>query len=151
MSRNSCFGNNRGFTLVELIISMVVVSIALGGVLMVMNYTVRHSADPMLQHQALAIAESYLEEVLLQSFNDPDGGIEPNRGLFDDVGDYNGLTNVGARDQAGNAILGLEAYTVVVNVVGNSTINGITGMRVTVTVTDPAGNDLSLSGFKTDY
>jgi MSHA pilin protein MshD len=151
MSRNVCFGNNRGFTLVELIISMVVVSIALGGVLMVMNYTVRHSADPMLQHQALAIAESYLEEVLLQSFNDPDGPGGETRAFFDDVGDYNGLTNVGARDQAGNAILGLEAYTVVVNVVGNSTINGITGMRVTVTVTDPAGNDLSLSGFKTDY
>jgi MSHA pilin protein MshD len=150
MSRNSCFGNNRGFTLVELIISMVVVSIALGGVLMVMNYTVRHSADPMLQHQALAIAESYLEEVLLQSFNDPDGGIEPNRGLFDDVGDYNGLNNDGAHDQAGNAILGLEAYRVRV-IVDNLAINGITGRRVTVTVTDPAGNDLSLSGFKANY
>jgi hypothetical protein len=30
-------------------------------------------------------------------------------------------------------------------------INGIAGMRVTVTVTDPAGNNLSLSGFKANY
>jgi MSHA pilin protein MshD len=150
MSRVACIGNNRGFTLVELIISMVVVSIALGGVLMVMNYTVQHSADPMLQRQALAIAESYLEEVLLQSFNDPDGGIEPNRSLFDDVGDYNGLNNDGAHDQAGNAILGLEAYRVRV-IVDNLAINGIAGRRVTVTVTDPAGNNLSLRGFKADY
>jgi len=150
MSLITCNGNSRGFTLVELIISMVVVSIALGGVLMVMNYTVRHSADPMLQHQALAIAESYLEEVLLQSFNDPDGPGGETRAFFDDVGDYNGLIDVGARDQAGNAILGLGSYTVAVTV-GNLAVNGIAGRRVTVTVTDPAGNNLSLSGFKTNY
>ena len=91
-------GNDRGFTLVELIISMVVVSIALGGVLMVMNYTIWHSADPMLQHQAVAIAESYLEEVLLHAYSDPDGsGGESLRNLFDDVDDYDGLADTGCQ------------------------------------------------------
>jgi MSHA pilin protein MshD len=151
MSRNACFGNNRGFTLVELIISMVVVSIALGGVLMVMNYTVQRSADPMLQHQALAVAESYLEEILLRPYNDapPDG--ETDRNLFDDVDDYDGLEDEGAYDQNGDAIIpGLESYDVSV-AVADWTPNGIAGKRVTVTVTDPAGNNLSLSGFKADY
>jgi MSHA pilin protein MshD len=120
---------------------------------MVMNYTVQHSADPMLQRQALAIAESYLEEVLLQSFNDPDGGIEPNRSLFDDVGDYNGLNDIGARDQAGNAILGLGFYTVSMTVTPTA-FNGIPladCRRVTVTVSHPSGISLSLSGHSTNY
>jgi MSHA pilin protein MshD len=154
MSRNACFGNNRGFTLVELIISMVVVSIALGGVLMVMNYTVQRSADPMLQHQALAIAESYLEEVLLHSYHDPDDDPdadgETDRDLFDDVDDYNGLNNEGAHDQNGAAIDGLGNYTVSVGVAGE-TLEDVDGLLVTVTVTDPAGNNLSLRGFKADY
>ena len=142
--------NDRGFTLVELIISMVVVSIALGGVLMVMNYTVRHSADPMLQHQAVAVAESYLEEVLLHAFSDPDGTTGEPRNQADDVDDYNGLTDAGARDQNGNAIAGLENYTVSVDVSG-ADLNGVTGKRVTVRVTHPAGVDLALNGFKADY
>jgi MSHA pilin protein MshD len=143
--------NNRGFTLVELIISMVVVSIALGGVLMVMNYTVRHSADPMLQRQAVAIAETYMEEVLLHAYSDPDGTSgEALRRLFDDVDDYDGLTDAGARDQNGNAITGLEAYTVTVDITGSS-LNGVACKKVTVRVSHPADIDLSLSGYRTNY
>jgi MSHA pilin protein MshD len=149
----TCFGNNRGFTLVELIISMVVVSIALGGVLMVMNYTVLHSADPMLQHQAVAIAESYLEEILLKPFADPDTSDgETQRSLLDDVDDYNNWNDNGARDQDGTAIVGLENYTVLVTV-ANVELNGIAAancQRVTVTVSHPTGINLSLSGFKTN-
>ena len=80
------YGCRRGFTLVELVIAMVVISIALSGVLMVMNYTTAHSADPMIQHQAVAIAEAYLEEILLKPYADPDGvDGEGSRALFDDV------------------------------------------------------------------
>lgn len=143
--------NDQGFTLVELIISMVVVSIALGGVLMLMNYTVLHSADPMIQHQAVAIAESYLEEVLLHAYNDPDGiGGESLRNFFDDVDDYDGLADTGARDQTGNAISGLEAYTVAVDVVG-AMLGGVACKKVTVRVSHPSDIDLTLSGFRTDY
>jgi len=78
-----------GVTLIELIISMVIISIALTGILTVMNLTVSHSADPVIQHQAVAIAESYLEEILLQSYADPDAADgEASRSLFDDVDDY---------------------------------------------------------------
>jgi MSHA pilin protein MshD len=144
----------RGFTLVELVIAMVVVSVALGGVLMVMNYTVQHSADPMLRHQAVAIAESYLEEVLLKPFADPDGTDgESVRSLLDDVDDYDGWSDSGARDQNGTAITGLESYTVSV-VVANVAWNGIGSAdckRVTVTVNHPAIGNLSLVGYRTDY
>jgi MSHA pilin protein MshD len=66
--------DQRGFTLVELIIFIVVVSAALAGVLTVLNQSTASSADPQLRRQAQAIAESLLEEVQLMPFTfcDPD-------------------------------------------------------------------------------
>ncbi len=57
-----------GVTLIELIIFIVIVSVAVVGILSVMNITTRASADPMIRKQALAIAESLLEEIQLQPF-----------------------------------------------------------------------------------
>jgi MSHA pilin protein MshD len=151
MNRMVGGAHSRGFTLVELVISLVVISIALSGVLMVMNYTVQHSADPMLQHQAVAIAEAYLEEVLLRSYNDPDGtNVGETRSTFDDVMDYNGLPDDVVRDQQGTAIAALASYSVSV-AVDDANLNGVGARRVTVTVSHPTGINLSLSGFKTDY
>lgn len=67
----------QGLTLIELVMFIVIVGVALAGVLTVLNHTVRHSADPMIRKQALAIAEALLEEVMLQPFTwcDPD---DPN-------------------------------------------------------------------------
>ncbi|MEY4599618.1 MAG: hypothetical protein RLZZ445_2415 [Pseudomonadota bacterium] len=53
---------------------IVIVGIGLAGILGVINLTTRASADPLIQKQALAIAEAYLEEVLAMPFTycDPD-------------------------------------------------------------------------------
>jgi MSHA pilin protein MshD len=66
-----------GFSLIELIMFIVIVSIAVAGVLGVLNMATRASSDPLIQKQALAIAEALLEEVQLQPFTycDPD---DPN-------------------------------------------------------------------------
>ena len=56
----------RGFTLIELIIFIVVVAAGLAGILSVMNTVVKSSADPMIRKQTIAIAESLLEEILLK-------------------------------------------------------------------------------------
>lgn len=63
-----------GISLIELIMFIVIVSVGLAGILSVMNVTTRASADPMLRKQAIAIAESLLEEIELQPFTfcDPD-------------------------------------------------------------------------------
>jgi MSHA pilin protein MshD len=63
-----CTNNQRGISLVELIMFIVIVSVALAGILLVMNVTAKSSADPLVHKQALAIAESLLEEVELQPF-----------------------------------------------------------------------------------
>ncbi len=64
----------RGVSLIELIVYIVVVSVALAGILLVMNLVTRSSADPLVHKQALAIAGSLLEEVELMPFTycDPD-------------------------------------------------------------------------------
>jgi len=66
--------NSHGISLVELIVFIVVVSVAVAGVLAAITVSTRSSADPMIQKQALAIAEAFLEEVQLQPFTycDPD-------------------------------------------------------------------------------
>ena len=77
-----------GLSLVELLVSIVIVGIAAGTVLGVFSTTTGSSADPMIRHQAAAIAEAYLEEVLLRPFDDPDGSDgEVARADFDDIDD----------------------------------------------------------------
>lgn len=57
-----------GVTLVELVAFIVVVSVGVAGLVMVAGSTIRHSADPMIRKQALAIAESLMSEILQQPF-----------------------------------------------------------------------------------
>jgi len=148
--------NNRsGVTLIELVVAMVVISVALGGVLMVINYTVLRSADPVLRQQSIAIAEAYMEEISLKEFTDPDGSeVGETRATFDDVDDYNGLTDSGAMDQNGNPLAGLASYSVAVTVqpqnYGPAGMQ-IAGLEISVTVTDPAGESISLTGYRANY
>jgi MSHA pilin protein MshD len=63
-----------GISLIELIISIVIIGIAVTGALAVFNESMRGSVDPMRRKQAIAVAESLLEEIMLQPFTycDPD-------------------------------------------------------------------------------
>lgn len=58
----------RGVTLVELIMFIVIIGVALGGLLQVLSLAAKNSADPVRQKQALMLAESLLEEVQLSGF-----------------------------------------------------------------------------------
>ena len=139
-----------GVTLVELVIAMVVISIALGGVLLVFNFTVARSADPMLQHQAIAVAEAYLEEILLRPYDGPsDAGARENFGMAED---YATLGAHAPADQEGNAIGALAAYTVRVTV-ETATLGSpaVAAKKIDVRVTHPSGIDLTLTGYRTDY
>jgi MSHA pilin protein MshD len=70
-----CIEHNRlkvrgqhGLTLIELVVFIVIVSVAVAGVLSVFIVTTSHSADPQRRKQALAIAEGLLEEIELARF-----------------------------------------------------------------------------------
>lgn len=111
-----------GFTLVELVITIVVLAAGLAGILVVFQETTARSADPQLRAQARAIAEAYMEEILLQSFADPDSGAtgnseEANRADFDDVWDYDAITKQSPpQDRFGNPLTQLDDYRVSVDV-----------------------------------
>ncbi len=144
-----------GTTLIELVIAIVIVSIAVSAILMVFSMNVGHSADPMIRHQAVAIAEAYLEEISLKSFADPDGvDGEANRTLYDDVDDYDGLVDAGARDQFDNALAGLDDYTVTVAVQSSGMLPGITSsdlFLISVTITHSANINFTVSAYRANF
>lgn len=148
--------NHRGVTLIELIVFIVIVSIAVVGVMSALNVAVGHSADPQAQKQALAIAEALLEEVELQPFTfcDPEDdnastasspndcagnaaatAVETRAGAhgFDQVTDYAPMfTMVGVSDAAGTVISGaaaLGAYTTTVTVAADAGL-GVAGAPI---------------------
>jgi MSHA pilin protein MshD len=65
-----------GISLIELIIFIVILSIALTGITLVYINTTRYGADPMVRIRSIELAQSTLEEVLLKAYDDntPIGG-----------------------------------------------------------------------------
>jgi MSHA pilin protein MshD len=62
----------QGMTLVELVIAIVVVSIAVTSVMGAMATIGGRSADPIVLMQAQAIAESYMDEITAKAYTLPD-------------------------------------------------------------------------------
>ena len=58
----------RGVTLIELVVFIIIISVGVVGLLSVTGSTIMHSADPMIRKQALAIAESLLLEIEQRPF-----------------------------------------------------------------------------------
>lgn len=171
----------RGFTLIELLIFIVIVSAALAGVLRVFIETTAHGADPAVRRQALAIAESLLEEVQLMPFtfcDSEDANVEtassaggcasgadaigPDAGetrfaspSFDHVNDYHGYSMSGIVDITNTAVSGLAGYSASVSVAAAAlhTIAQGSGdaLRITVSVTGPGGISVALEGYRSRH
>jgi MSHA pilin protein MshD len=152
-----------GVSLIELIIFILIVSTALIGILSVMNIVNKNSADPVIHKQALAIAESLLEEIELQDFvassgNVPAGTVTvSNRSnSYHVISEYQGfsMTGITALNGAiGTTVQGLSSYSARVDLL-NQTLGGIpatSAVQITVTVTDPAGNKLQSVGYRVAY
>jgi len=153
----------RGATLIEVVLFVLIVGIALSAVLGTLALAAGRSGDPIVQRQALAIAESLLHEILAQPFaaTDPDGGAEaigPEPGEargspslpFDHANDYHGYAAAGIVDAGGSAVAGLAGYSVQVSVQPQAldNIGAGDGLLVRVTVSPPAGAPLVLTGFR---
>lgn len=155
--------HQRGISLVELIMFIVIVSVALAGILLVLNVTTKGSADPLIHKQALAAAESLLEEIQLQDFSPPSGVDATGTVTQGDrasayhiVNEYHTFATSGifSVDDAAAASAVLANYDASVTVesaaLGDISASG-SAVLITVTVTDPQGNDLQISGYRTDY
>ena len=162
----------RGISLIELIIFIVIISVALTGILLVMNQVTRHSADPLIHKQAMAVAESLLEEIELQDIIDGNGvagatcppasAVTPtNRAAGYYIVDcYKGFPNggpaTGIYDVGGVLIPELANYSARVTIVDTTTfplgtIPAASAVRITVTVTDPQNNTIAIDGYRTAY
>jgi prepilin-type N-terminal cleavage/methylation domain-containing protein len=139
--------STRGFTLIELVVAITMVGICATTILTLMTSISARSAGVLVQQQAAVIANAYIEEATSKPFAvQPGGGARAN---LNDVADYN-FTDVGARDQSGNLIAGLNAYRVQI-VTQPGGIAGIPAnqvYRIVVTVTDPRNQSLSVTAFK---
>ena len=146
----SAMRSSRGMTLIELILSIVVIGVGLTGVLVAFNQAVSHSADPMVRKQMVAIAEEMMDEVGLKPFaaaaNTAPAGCARN--TYNDVADYK--TTTGICDIDGTAIPSLSTYNVAVAVTAGALPNGVAALRIAVTVTH--GTDtLTLVGYRTGW
>jgi MSHA pilin protein MshD len=144
-----------GVTLIEMIVAITIVAIAATTILGALGAVASNSADAMLEQQAVAIGQAYLDEILQRWVVDPYGS-PPNtgRGSWDLVDEYNGLVDVGAHDQFGNAIASLSAYTVSVAVSHTSALGGIPAAqarRIDVTVAYGGGHSIIVSGYRTNF
>lgn len=145
----------RGLTLVELILFIVIVGVAVAGVLAVFNQATRASADPLVRKQAMAVAEALLEEIVAVHYNCPTGATcnpvtTSNRTQTHAVGDYHGFTMNGIHAIDGTPIMHLAGYSASVTVAAESAWNGVNGRQITITVA--GGNEsISLTGWRGDY
>jgi MSHA pilin protein MshD len=148
-----------GVSLIELIMFIVIISIAVSGVLLVMNNVNRHSADAVHHKQAIASAESLLEEIELQDFN-PVAANAPvtlaNRtSVYHIVNDYNGFASAGIFSASTGALVpGLGLYNVNVTVTPTA-LGGIAAANsvlITVNVTSPLSTTpIRISGYRTNH
>ncbi|MDD5248839.1 MAG: prepilin-type N-terminal cleavage/methylation domain-containing protein [Rhodocyclaceae bacterium] len=150
-----------GFTLVEMIIAIVIISVGLTGVMIAFNTVVGSSSDPLIHKQMLAVAEEMMEEILLKPFTPQ--GVAPANGVtacgagaaragFDDVADYNNYQTTGVCDIDGTAVGGLADYNVSVTVAAQADL-GLTAADVRrVTVIVKHGSEtITLVGWRTSY
>ncbi len=158
---------HQGFTLVEVIIFIVVVGAGMAGILSVSNNVVKSSADPIVRKQALAIADSILEEVLQKEFCDPDTvnrttvpptcgvqTVEPARADKDDVSDYDAQTQALFNSATvGGWPVALDGYIVAIAVVNDTTVIGTSAVPAKqVTVTVSRGTEsVALVGYRGNY
>lgn len=143
----------RGMTLIEMVIAMVVIAIGLAGVMLAFSAVGAGSADPVVERQLQAVAEEMLEEISLKPFA-ATANTTPAacaRNTFNDVADYHGYASSGQVCTIdGTPIPALAGYSVQVSVV-SGTLAGVAGaLKISVTVSR-GSLSLTLVGWRTDY
>jgi MSHA pilin protein MshD len=169
----------RGLSLIETVIFIVVLGIGIAGLAILYNQLTLASVDPLVRKQAVAIANSLMEEIQLRPFTycDPDDpevftatgpgdcslpeAIGPEAGetryaepRFDNVNDYHLFAMSPIVDITGTPIIGLEAYGASVQITeagGDLGIPAADALRIAVTVTGPANTQVVLEGYRVRY
>ena len=152
----------KGVTLVELVIAIAIAGIGIVTLLNTFSSIVSRSSDPMIAQQSIAIVESFIEEITALPFLDPSSlsicpAAPASRSDFDNVCDYNAYSASSITDLAGNT-LALSSYQVSVAVNNGASLAGHLGtisgndlLQIVVTITNPLGENVTLSAYRARY
>jgi MSHA pilin protein MshD len=166
----------QGVTLVELVISIVIISIAMVAMMSSFSLSMSHSADPLWRNKTLKLGQLYLDEILAKKYSElspigglpyavnpscaglgPDG-IAPNvetRVTFDDVDDYHGITDSVPLSLTAALDSSYDDYLISVTVQCDGTDVVASGNShakiITVIVTPPNQSPITFAAYKGNY
>lgn len=157
-----------GATLVELVITIVIISVAIAGVVGAFSLIAGRSADPLNQTRAVQLAQLYMDEIISRKYDNatPQGGVprysgscnigpegSETRSSFNDVDDYQGTSDSPPRS-AEATLTGYPGFTVDVSV---SCAGGEVGLpssqakRIDLTVTAPGSQVFVFSAYRANF
>jgi len=146
---NKNMTRHAGFTLIELILGMVVLSIVMTIITGLLAPQARQSADPIVQIRATELGQALMNEILAKSFDEESDRSPPwtrcgdfpatgphcsenlgpdseSRENYDDVDDYNGLSLSGSdiENSLGNKVSYYSGFKVDISVVYDGNFDG---------------------------
>ena len=147
----------RGVSLIELIVFLIVIAIASSALFVTYNYSLLHNPDPIIQMRAMELAQSRLDEILALKYDEktPTGGIpacnstggatcdntpDTNR---NDVDDFNNVS-----DTPYSTVVNGTTYSYTRNVTVTTANNA---KLITVTVAAPNNVSVRLAAFKANF
>ncbi len=152
--------DERGFTLIDLILVIIIVAIAIPPMLTLFIQVVRGSTFGVTVTRGNALASTLREEIQSKKWDEsapppslilgPETG--ESRATYDDVDDFDGLDESPPRDSQGAILAGFTGFRQQVTVcyVANTDFDTCIGgptmyKQVTVTATDPEGRATQLA------
>ena len=174
MAHEHCFRKHQqGTTLIELVMTIVIISVAIAGVVGAFSLIAGRSADPLNQTRAVALSQLYMDEILAKQFADksPVGGGAvdeakadcsnigadgESRSTFNDVDDYDILDNDPPHNSEDpDPLGGYSNFRVSVSVKCDGTEVGLAedyqAKLIDITITDPSGNDYLFSAYRGNF
>ncbi|HTN32523.1 MAG TPA: type II secretion system protein [Marinobacter sp.] len=158
----------RGATLIELVITIVIISVAIAGVVGAFSVITGRSADPLNQTRAVELAQLYMDEILTKKYDESahQGGVPrvpgnctsgpegaETRATFNDVDDYHGLSGVPA-SHTNTALAGYEGFKVSVTVACAGAEVGLPhteAKRIDLDISAPGNQSFTFSAYRVNF
>jgi MSHA pilin protein MshD len=164
----------QGATLVELVMTIVIIGVAIAGVVGAFSLITGRSADPLNQTRAVALAQLYMDEILARNYDEsskvgggkvpaaqvdcaPPGADSETRAGYDDVDDYHAITNAIPEDGEGNPLPGYDNFRISITVscagddISEMSLANADAKRIDITITDPSNATYRFSAYRGNF